>query len=187
MQSQASFIEAASVALSSLRWSKLRSFLTLLGIILSTTTLISVMGVIHGMDVFIAESATSMGTEGFRVMRMAFVGNFDPKRFLEAQRKNPNLKPEEYEYIKPRLEFVKEAGMSAGRGGKVGYKGDEVTVGVNGVSSNAGIMSNTQIDQGRYFTDSEDERKISVVIIGADLKERFFANLDPLGQTITID
>ena len=91
MKSQASFFEAAKVALDSLRGSKLRSFLTLLGIILSTTTLISVMAVIHGMDVVVATSASTMGTEGFRVMRFAFVGNWDPKKFLEYQRKNPQL------------------------------------------------------------------------------------------------
>src|SRR5215470_16841910 len=88
---QASFVEAAKVALDSLRSSKLRSFLTLLGIILSTTTLIAVMGVIHGMDVFIATTASSMGNDGFRVLRVAFVGRPDPKRFLEAIRRNPEL------------------------------------------------------------------------------------------------
>src|SRR5579871_5776097 len=88
---RASFIEAASVALDSLRSSKLRSFLTLLGIILSTTTLIAVMSVIHGMYDFMATTATSMGNEGFRVLRVAFVGRPDPKRFLEAIRRNPDL------------------------------------------------------------------------------------------------
>jgi len=84
VQSQASFLESASVAFDSLRSSKLRSFLTLLGIILSTTTLIAVMSVIHGMDVYIANSASSMGTDGFRAVRMAFVGPRDPKAFLKA-------------------------------------------------------------------------------------------------------
>jgi putative ABC transport system permease protein len=187
MQSQASFFEAIGVALASLRASKLRSFLTLLGIILSTATLISVMGVIHGMDVYIAESATTMGTEGFRVLRMAFVGNFNPRKYLELQRKNPELKPEEFEYLKPRLTLIQESGLSAGRGGRIGYRGDEVAAGLNGVSSNAGIMSNTQIAQGRYFTDSEDQRKAAVTIIGHDLKERFFPTSDPIGQTVLID
>jgi putative ABC transport system permease protein len=170
-----------------LRASKLRSFLTLLGIILSTTTLIAVMAVIHGMDVYIATSATSMGTEGFRVMRMAFVGNFDPKKFLEMQRKNPQLRPEEYEFLKPRLTLIRESGMSSGRGGNVSFGGDQVTVGINGVTSNSGIMSNMQIDMGRYFTDTEDERRMAVTVIGADVKERFFPSTDPVGKTINID
>ena len=91
MNSRASFLEAASVALDSLRSSKLRSFLTLLGIILSTTTLIAVMAVIHGMDVYVATASSTMGTDGFRVVRAAFVGPRDAKRFLEALRKNPEL------------------------------------------------------------------------------------------------
>ena len=89
MHAGASFVEAILVALSSLRSSKLRSFLTLLGIILSTTTLIAVMSVIHGMDVFIAEHVSDMGVDGYRVFRMAFVGHFDPKKYLELL-KNPS-------------------------------------------------------------------------------------------------
>src|SRR6267154_711773 len=108
MKSRASFFEAARVALDSLRSSKLRSFLTLLGIILSTTTLISVMSVINGLQDYIATSATTMGTEGFRVVRFAFVGNFDPKKFLEYQRKNPQLSPEEFEFLRNRLTLVRE-------------------------------------------------------------------------------
>ena len=187
MQSQASFAEAARVALDSLRSSKLRSFLTLLGIILSTTTLISVMSVIHGMDVFIAESASTMGTEGFRVLRFAFIGNFDPKKLLEFQRKNPNLSQEEFDFIKTRLTHIKEYGTTAGRGGKIAYEGDQVDAGVNGVTSNAGIMSNTQLSAGRYFTDGEDARKVAVVVLGSEVKDRFFPNTDAIGKVISID
>src|SRR5215469_16007047 len=110
--SLASFLEAATVALDSLRSSKLRSFLTLLGIILSTTTLIAVMGVIHGMDVFIATTASTMGNDGFRVLRVAFVGGRpDPKTFLEAIRKNPQLSLEEYAFVKEHATLVREAAI----------------------------------------------------------------------------
>jgi putative ABC transport system permease protein len=187
MQSQASFFEAAAVALDSLRGSKLRSFLTLLGIILSTTTLISVMGVIHGMDVYIAENATSMGAEGFRVMRFANVGQFDAKKFLEAQRKNPQLRPEEYEFIKPRLTMIRESGLTSGRNGNVSYAGDTLRVGINAVTSNSVILTNTQIENGRMFTDTEDERHMDVTIIGADVKTRFFPNVDPVGKVVNIE
>src|SRR3979409_560611 len=98
VRSNASFLESARVAFDSLRGSKLRSFLTLLGIILSTTTLIAVMSVIHGMDVYIAETVSRMGSDGFQIVRMAFVGNFDPKKFLEMQRKNPQLSREEFAF-----------------------------------------------------------------------------------------
>ena len=188
MKSGASFFESAMVALASLRANKLRSFLTLLGIILSTTTLIAVRGVIHGMDVYIATSATSMGTEGFRVVRMAFVGNWDPKKFLEFQRRNPQLNQDEFEFLKQRLTLVREAGLSAQRNVQVSYQGDLLQgVGLLGNASNGAEMTNTEVDTGRYFTDTEVRRKITVAFIGADIKDRFFPSVDPVGKTISID
>src|ERR1700683_590762 len=115
MAQTASFREAAAVSADSLRSSKLRSFLTLLGIILATTTLIAVMAMIHGMDVYIAHTVTSMGSGGFRVGKIALLGNFDPKRFLQTQKRNPELSPEDFQYLKDHATLVQDFGMSAGR------------------------------------------------------------------------
>ncbi len=111
----ASFREAAAVAADSLRSSKLRSFLTLLGIILATTTLIAVMSMIHGMDVYIANTVSNMGSDGFRVVRIAFVGNFDPKKYVLMQKRNPELSPDEFQYLKDHATLVSDFGMSASR------------------------------------------------------------------------
>src|SRR6478672_9724509 len=99
VDSRGSLREAFSIAAGSLNASKLRSFLTLLGIILATTTLIAVMSVIHGMDVYVARQVSDMGGDGFRILRLAMVGQFDPKKYLEMSRRNQKLKPEEYELI----------------------------------------------------------------------------------------
>src|SRR6516225_2310242 len=99
MQTHASFWEAVAGAIQSLRGNKLRSFLTLLGIILATTTLISVMSVISGMDRIIAENVSNMGADGFRVTRIFFTGR-DPKKFLELLRRNPNLNQPEFEFLR---------------------------------------------------------------------------------------
>jgi putative ABC transport system permease protein len=172
----------------SLRGSKLRSFLTLLGIILSTTTLISVMSVIHGMDVVVANSASTMGTEGFRVLRFAFINNWDPKKFLEYQRKNPELSLEEYEFLKSRTTLVKEMSPSAQRGVKVTYQGDLVDgVALISSNSNGATLTNTEIESGRMFSDTEDQRHMELVVLGADLKNRFFPNVDPIGKSLQID
>lgn len=188
MQSQASFLEAASVAFDSLRGSKLRSFLTLLGIILSTTTLIAVMSVIHGMDVYIANSASSMGTDGFRAVRMAFVGRRDPKAFLKALQHNPQLSKEEYDFVKSRVTLSREVSIAVNRGCKVTYGTDLVDgVQLTGVESNSAVMTNTQVDLGRFITDVEDRRHMNVVFLGADFKDRFFPSSDPIGKTVAID
>src|SRR6266853_3256301 len=181
-------LEAVRLAFDSLRASKLRSVLTLLGVILSTATLIAVMAIIHGMDVYVASSASTMGTDGFRVVRAAFRGLQDAKKFFEAQQKNPQLTREEYEYVRSRLKTVPEAGISGTRLGRITYGSDVVSgVALQGVTSNAAAMSNTQVDLGRFLTDYEEQRHMPVAFIGADLKERFFPNVNPLGKVIGID
>src|SRR5712672_4066660 len=107
------FWEATRIAFDSLQKNKLRSFLTLLGIILATTTLIAVTALIHGMNVYIAEKVSNMGSDGFRVVRMAWFGPWDPKKFFEMQKRNPQIKPEEYEFMKEKASLLKAIGMMA--------------------------------------------------------------------------
>ena len=83
------FWEAARIALDSLRKNKLRSFLTLLGIILATTTLISVTALIHGMNLYIAEKVSNMGADGFRIVRMAWFGPWDPQEIPRDAEEEP--------------------------------------------------------------------------------------------------
>jgi putative ABC transport system permease protein len=188
MAQTASFREATSVAADSLRGSKLRSFLTLFGIILATTTLIAVMSVIHGMDVYIANSVSNMGSDGFRIVRIAFIGNFDPKKFLELQKKNPQLSPEEFEYLKSSTTLVSELGMRSGRQVKVSL-GTQTLSGINlsGGTPNWAVLGNTQIATGRYFTDIENNHHAAVAVLGSDVKNNLFGGGDPLGKTIKVE
>jgi len=188
MAQTASFREAASVAVDSLRGSKLRSFLTLLGIILATTTLIAVMSVISGMDHYIAENVSSMGSDGFRLVRMAFIGNFNPKKFLEMQKKNPQLSPEEFEFLKSKATLVKEFGMSSGRSVGVARGSQSLTgVQLNGVTANWAVLANTQIAIGRYLTEIDITKHAPVAVIGNDIKDNLFGNSDPSGKIIRVD
>ena len=177
-----------TVAADSLRSSKLRSFLTLLGIILATTTLIAVMSMIHGMDVYIASSISSMGADGFRIARIAFVGNFDPKKFLEMQKKNPQLSPDEYEYLKSRVTLVSDLGMGAGRSASVSLGSQTLSnISLNGGTPNWATLSNEQIDNGRYFTDIENNHRAMVAVLGSDVKDNLFGAADPIGKTVKIN
>src|ERR1041384_4151980 len=119
----ASFWEAARIALDALRKNKLRSFLTLLGIILATTTLIAVTAMIHGMDLYIAEKVSNMGADGFRIVRMAWFGPWDPKKFFEMDKRNPQIKPDEYEFIREKARLLKDVGMMTQRRARVAHRG----------------------------------------------------------------
>jgi putative ABC transport system permease protein len=187
MNSHASFWEAVKGALHSLRGSKLRSFLTLLGIILATTTLIAVMSVISGMDVYIAQNVSSMGADGYRVQRIVMMG-FDPKKYMEMLRRNPQLSREEYEFLRERLTMTKEIGITAGRSVTV-HRGTEVSegVGLQGTSPNIGVITNIEAEEGRFLSEIENDRHMNVAFIGHDLKDKFFADATPIGQTITAE
>ncbi len=172
----------------SLRKNKLRSFLTLLGIILATTTLIAVTALIHGMNVYIADKVSNMGADGFRIVRMAWLGPWDPKKFYEMNKRNPEIKPEEFEFIKANSTLLKDIGMMVSRQARVSYKGDSVQdVNVQGVTDNIPGLNNIGVDLGRPIAAEEVRRHARVAFLGADLKNRFFPSADPLGKTIEIE
>ena len=184
----ASFWEATRIAVDSLRKNKLRSFLTLLGIILATTTLIAVTALIHGMNLYIAEKVSNMGSDGFRVVRMAWFGPWDPKKFMEMNKRNPQLRPDEYEFVKERATLLKDIGMMASRNARVSFKGDSVLgVDVQGVTDNIAAINNVQVDVGRGITYEEVRRHAPVVFLGNDLRNRFFEGRDPVGKFIEIE
>ncbi|MGE5647428.1 MAG: ABC transporter permease [Acidobacteriota bacterium] len=176
-----------SVAAGSLRGSKLRSFLTLLGIILATTTLIAVMSVIHGMDLYIAQQVSDMGGDGFRVVRLAMLGEHNPKKYMELLRRNPKLKRDEYEFVKSRVTFCREMGMEGYQRvpvHRLKQKIDSVTL--RGVTSNMSAIANIQVAQGRFFSDSDGQRRQSVVFIGNDVKDVFFPQGNAVGKMLEL-
>jgi len=184
----ASFWEAGRIAVDSLRKNKLRSFLTLLGIILATTTLIAVTALIHGMNVYIAEKVSNMGSDGFRVVRMAFFGDFDPKKFLAMQKRNPEFKPVEYEFVKSQALLLKDIGMMVSRQARVTYKGkSQEQVNIQGITDTIPAINNVQVEIGRSVTYEEVRRHAAVAFIGNDIRTAFFEGVNPLGKTIAVE
>jgi len=182
------FWEAARIALDSLRKNKLRSFLTLLGIILATTTLIAVTALIHGMNLYIAEKVSNMGSDGFRVVRMAWFGPWDPKKFFEMDKRNPQIRPDEYQLVKEKARLVKDVGMMVQRRARVSYKGQSMfDVQIQGVTENIPAINNVQIDSGRSITYEEVRRHAPVAFIGNDVRTKFFEGKDPIGKSISIE
>jgi len=184
----ASFWEATRIAFNSLRKNKLRSFLTLLGIILATTTLIAVTALIHGMNLYIADKVSNMGADGFRIVRMAWFGPWDPKKFYEMNKRNPEIKADEYEFIAGHATLLKGVGMMVSRRAAISYKGDSMEdVDVEGVTANIPDINNIQPGTGRSFTETEVRRHARVAFIGSDVQKRFFASVDPIGKVFAVE
>ena len=184
----ASFWESGRIAIDSLAKNKLRSFLTLLGVILATSTLIAVTSFIHGMDLYISTKLSNMGSDGFRVVRIAFIGDWDPKKFLEMQRRNPSIEPVEYEFIRSHAQLLKDIGMDIDRTVTVSFRGLPMQgVDVQGVTANVPGMNNIEVGEGRALSEQEVRRHAPATFIGNDVAAKFFAGVDPVGKTLSID
>jgi putative ABC transport system permease protein len=186
MSTSASFWEAVVAAVQSLRGSKLRSFLTLLGIILATTTLIAVMSVISGMNAYIADKVSEMGADGYFVQREP-MAEFDTKKLLEALRRNPQLSREEFEFLRSRVQITTEMGMTTGRGVSVhAAKTTIQSVDLQGASPNLGVINNFEATDGRFLSDSENDHRLEVAVIGKDIKDQLFPNSSPVGRSLAV-
>jgi len=184
----ASFWESARIAVDSLTKNKLRSFLTLLGIILATTTLIAVTALIHGMNLYIADKVSNMGADGFRIVRMAWFGPWDPKKFYEMNKRNPQIQRDEYEFLKQHATLLKDLGMMASKQARISYKGNSVLgVDVEGITDNIPGINNVGVESGRAIAAEEVRRHAPVAFIGSDIRNRFFQSTDPVGKSIEIE
>src|SRR5205823_12076513 len=100
--------EAFWIALEALRAHKLRSFLTLLGVVIATTTLIVVMSVVNGMNVYIAQHIANLGANTFVLHQFQWAQGFD--QFLKARRRNKPMRLDEYEYLRENLRGYQHIG-----------------------------------------------------------------------------
>src|SRR5579862_9607475 len=146
------------------------------------------MSMIHGMDIYIANTVSNMGSDGFRIVKIAFLGNFDPKKYLQMQKRNPELSPDEFQYLKEHATLVSDFGMSVGRNVTVSLGSQTLqNISLSGGTSNWAALGDTEIANGRYFTEIEDRHPGPVAVIGADIKTNLFGEADPVGKTMKIE
>ena len=179
--------EAFWIALDALRTHKLRSFLTLLGVVIATTTLIVVMSVVNGMNLYIAEHIANLGVNTFVLDQFQWGQNYEA--FIKAQRTNRPIRIEDYEFLKANLVGAKNVAASAGlpSAPDVRYESHTIhEVAVAGVTPEVAEMGSVKVDLGRFFTDADYDHNALVCFIGHDLVTQFFAGADPIGKDILV-
>jgi putative ABC transport system permease protein len=179
--------EAFWIALEALRAHKLRSFLTLLGIVIATTTLIVVMSVVNGMNLYIADHLANLGTNTFILHQFKWAEGFEA--FLKARRRNKPIRLEEYEYLKENLQGYKNIGAGARLQPRpqARYKGTTIDeVDFSGETPSIIDIGKQNVAYGRYFTESDYAHDATVCFIGQDVVDKFFPGTDPLGKEVLI-
>jgi putative ABC transport system permease protein len=178
--------EPVSMAFGTLRSHKLRSFLTLLGVIISVFTLIGVMSVIEGLNAYIAEKVADFGTNVFYVTRFPIITN--AKDWLEAQRRNPKMTIEDMEYLQERMTLSDFVGAQDWRERDVRGGTESIDdVGIRGATPNMVHISTEKVAAGRYISEVDYQRRAMVAFVGTEVTERLFPTVDPLGKIIYID
>ena len=178
------FFETLKLALDALRAHKLRSFLTLLGVILAVTTLIFVMSVIAGLNLYVAERVANLGANVFIVDRFGIITSRDD--FLKAQ-KRPLLKMDDYHRLRENMKLTRAVAAEEDRNLQT-RSGNIImeNTSVMGATANFADVRNLNVAQGRFLTEADDEHRSDVAFIGSDLAGKFFPNVDPLGKSVRV-
>ncbi len=178
--------EPTIIALQTMRAHKLRSFLMLLGVILSVSTLILVVALIAGMNQYFATRIANLGSNVFLVMKYPILS--DTKEMLKAQRRNRNITWEDYEALRDNLKLPQAVGLEVRRQGNIRNERQSLEdVDLRGVTANIGDMDVEEVATGRYITDFDNQHRDMVCMIGADVADKLFGNTDPLGKILTVD
>ncbi len=176
------FGETLKLAVDAIRAHKLRSFLTLLGVILAVTTLVSVMSVIAGLNFYVADKIANLGANTYLVHRFGIITSEDA--WIKAQ-KRPLITMDEFtrlrDNMKTALRIAGEEDQNIDvRYGNILLENSNVV----GVTANYAEIENLNLAQGRFLTDADDLHHSPVTFIGADVVKKFFPNVDPIGKTI---
>ena len=175
-------IETLKLALDALRAHKLRSFLTLLGVILAVTTLIVVMSVVAGMNFYIADKVANLGANVYIVDRFGIITSDD--EWVKAQ-KRPLLTKEDYEALRGEMKTSTEMAALLNSTSDVRSGNDlQEDVSVTGITPNYTEIRSLNAALGRNLTEADETHKSPVCVIGTDLVKKFFSNVDPIGKTI---
>jgi putative ABC transport system permease protein len=176
------FSETFKLALDALRAHKLRSFLTLLGVILAVLTLVAVMSVVSGLNFYVADRVANLGANTYVIDRFGIITSRDA--WIKAQRR-PLVTLEEYQFIHDNMKIADRVAATGWVTKDIRY-GDKLLENTNvmGATADYAELRNIGLHSGRYITDADDLHHSPICFIGNDIVKKFFPTVDPIGKTI---
>lgn len=176
--------ELCRAATESIRAHKLRSFLTLLGIIIGVTTVVAVASVISGLNAYVQEKVIRLAPDVYVVTKFGIIRGRD--EFLEAV-KRPDFTPHDVQVLEASLARADALGADVTTSSAVKYADHRLgNVPVHGSTANYAALLGKDLEAGRWFLDADDRASNAVVVIGWDVKDELFPRQDPIGRTMTI-
>lgn len=182
------FSETLQLAFASIWSHKLRSFLTLLGMIFAVAAFMLVLSVLQGFSAYVDEKLAGIGSNSFTIRRFSFDDFKDTDTIAAAQRRNKELTFDEVDFIRERAQLIDKIGVKALPNSREIKRGGETLrdVRIEGTEPVIAEIEKLDIAQGRYFTTSENNNKMRVCYVGMDIANKLFPQGDALGGEITI-
>ena len=172
------------LAFDALRANKLRSGLTLLGVMIGVTSVMTIVSALQGMMAAIEADLSTLGPTSFVVARMAIVTS--DEMFREKVKRRP-LKDDLLPLIQRGCPLCEQIATRAVTQARVSYRDQALrNVLVLGSTSNLARIIDLEVAQGRFHAPEDDFYKRNVAYIGETLREKFFEGLDPIGREIKI-
>jgi putative ABC transport system permease protein len=176
--------ELFRAALESIGAHKLRSFLTLLGIIIGVTTVVGVASVISGLNAFVQEKVIRLAPDVFVVTKFGIIRSRE--EFLDAL-KRPDFTPRDFERMQLVLSRVESIGADVTTQSAVKFSDRRLgRVPVHGCTANYAELLGKDVEAGRWLMETDDVGSHAVAVIGWDVKDELFPRQDPIGRTMTI-
>lgn len=178
------FLESVGMALRSLISNKLRSILTLIGVIIGVMTVIAVVSIIAGMNKYVASQISSLGSTTFFVDKFGII--MSDEEYLKAlKRKDLNLL--DMEAIKERCPLCWKVGARAVAFRKVKFRDKYLSdIAIVGATANITEISSIEVGSGRYPSEFENDHNRRVVLIGWEIADNLFPDKDPLDKDLKI-
>jgi len=178
-------IESARLALESIWANRLRSFLTLLGVIIGIASIVATAAVIHGLNRYVSEKLSNLGKGVFVVQRFGIITN--RQDFLDAARRNKRLLPADARVIAQRVPGAAVVGWEVHATSDLKRAAHEVQdTDVGGITPSVLEIEPYEVALGRVLMQHEEDRAAPVVFVGHDVAERLFPNTDPVGKQLRI-
>lgn len=171
------------LALDSITAYKLRSVLTGLGLTMGVATLMTVMTLVQGANLYVEQKIANLGTNVFRLAKTPFaVVDFT---VIVKSLKNKNIDVQDYRAVADLCQACEEVGASASGTLSLQYKNKQTDdTSIIGYTPDMIDIDTRTLDLGRYFTQGEDRHAAYVCVIGASLVDQFFPNENPIGRHI---
>src|SRR6201996_1939596 len=180
------FGEAVKIALQSLWANKLRSILTLLGVMIGVAAVIMVITLVNGANKFVATKVYGYGADVFTASKQPAVIFTDAE--YNKYKKRKDLKIDDYREVAEKCRHCAATGAMATTTGKVVYNNHSSTdTDIRGWTWTMAPIYNISIDRGRGFVPMDEEHNSRVVLIGPDIVDNQMAGIDPIGKEIRVD